>query len=1111
MTTTERDAIVSPATGLLIYNTTTSQLNNFNGTVWQLIGGAGISSLNGLTGSSQTFVNGSNVTMASTGTTHTIGWTGLLPVNKGGTGLSTFGGTNRLLYTTTTDNLASITTANNGVLITDAAGVPGISTTLPMAVQGNITTIANGTVTNAIMANMTANSFKGNNTVAAASPVDLTATQATAMLNSFTPALKGLAPSSGGGTSNFLRADGTWALPPGGGGTGTVTSVSVASANGFAGTITNATTIPEITLTTDVTGMMIGDGTSISAATAGTDYSDGTALLGTGILKSTTSSGNLSIAVAGDFPILNQNTTGNASTVTTNANLSGPVTSVGNTTSISNNVITNSNLSQIATQTFKGRATAGTGIVEDMTVSQAKSLLGITGTNSGDQTIALTGEVTGSGTGSFATTISANSVTNAKLSQIATQTFKGRTTAGTGNVEDLSVAQVKTLLNMSGTNSGDQTITLTGDITGTGTSSFASTIAANAVTYGKIQNVTATNTVLGRITAGTGIIEEISTTGTGNVVRSTSPALVTPTGIVKSDVGLGSVDNTSDLNKPISTAEQTALNLKINATDKGVNNGVASLDAGGKVPLTQLPTGALIYKGTWNASTNTPTLSDATGSNGWIYKIDAAGTQNLGSGVIVYAVGDEVIHNGSIWQKSPNTVSVTSVNGQSGVVILNSSHIAEQTNLYYTDTRARSALSITAPMAYNSATGNFSLPVSTTINNGYLSAADWNIFNAKQPAGNYMIGLNGDVTASGPGTVSATIANNAVTFGKMQAITANKLLGSGLSGTAVSEITIGTGLSFTGTTLNATSSGGTVTDITVVNANGFSGTVANPTTSPDITLTTPVTGIIKGNGTAISAAIAADFPVLNQNTTGNAATVTTNANLTGPVISTGNATSIAANVITNAMLSQVASQTFRGRTTAATGNVEDLTATQATAMLNSFTSASKGLVPASGGGTSNFLRADGTFAAPPGGNYRTLVTLGTDVVNNNATANTLADVTGLSFAVTAGITYRFEALIAYTSAATTTGSRWTINGPASPTLLNYTSTYTLTATTQTANFASAYSIPSGGNSTSLASGNIAIIKGIIKPSANGTVVIRFASKIASSAITAKAGSTLEWW
>ena len=61
--------------------------------------------------------------------------------------------------------------------------------------------------------------------------------------------------------------------------------------------------------------------------------------LGTGILKNTTTTGVPSIAVAADFPTLNQNTTGNAATVTTNANLTGVVTSTGNATTIADNAL----------------------------------------------------------------------------------------------------------------------------------------------------------------------------------------------------------------------------------------------------------------------------------------------------------------------------------------------------------------------------------------------------------------------------------------------------------------------------------------------------------------------------------------------------------------------------------------------------------------------------------------------------------------------------------------------------------------------------------------------------------------------------------------------------
>lgn len=70
----------------------------------------------------------------------------------------------------------------------------------------------------------------------------------------------------------------------------------------------------------------------------------------------------------------------------------------------------------------------------------------------------------------------------------------------------------------SGTNTGDQTITLTGDVNGSGTGSFAATISSGAVGYGKIQNITATDRLLGRTSAGAGSIEEIVCTAAGRAL-----------------------------------------------------------------------------------------------------------------------------------------------------------------------------------------------------------------------------------------------------------------------------------------------------------------------------------------------------------------------------------------------------------------------------------------------------------------------------------------------------------------------------------------------------------------------------------------------------------------
>jgi hypothetical protein len=142
---------------------------------------------------------------------------------------------------------------------------------------------------------------------------------------------------------------------------------------------------------------------------------------------------------------------------------------------------------------------------------------------------------------------------------------------------------------------------------------------------------------------------------------------------------------------------------------------------------------------------------------------------------------------------------------------------------------------------------------------------------------------------------------------------------------------------------------------------------------------------------------------------------------------------------------------------------------------------------------------------------RSIVVLADDVVTSPAVANTITDVTNLSFAVTSGTHYWFRFVIPYASSATANGSRWTINGPATS-LLAYISNYSLTATTWTFNTAVAYDTPAASNATSAATaGNIAIIEGHIKPSANGTVIARFASEGATAAsITAKAGAFVEY-
>lgn len=179
------------------------------------------------------------------------------------------------------------------------------------------------------------------------------------------------------------------------------------------------------------------------------------------------------------------------------------------------------------------------------------------------------------------------------------------------------------------------------------------------------------------------------------------------------------------------------------------------------------------------------------------------------------------------------------------------------------------SVSVNAPLADSGTptAPNLSIPQANGSTDGFLDSADWSTFNSKQPAGNYITGLTGDVTASGPGSVAATIANDAVTtskilnnnvtYGKIQnASGSSLLLGSNASGTGITEITLGSNLTMSGNTLNASGGGGggtpggADTQIQYNNGGAFGG--VSDLTWDDInsvlTINTPRIGQSNGNG-----------------------------------------------------------------------------------------------------------------------------------------------------------------------------------------------------------------------------------------------------------------------
>lgn len=105
---------------------------------------------------------------------------------------------------------------------------------------------------------------------------------------------------------------------------------------------------------------------------------------------------------------------------------------------------------------------------------------------------------------------------------------------------------------------------------------------------------------------------------------------------------------------------------------KGSRNGVATLDNNGKIPTYQLPTTALVYCGTWDATTHTfPTTGSGFGGalvSGDYYIVSVK--DEFGNPPVEYDVGDWIVYNGSTWDLIEQTNDVHSVNGKEGDVVL---------------------------------------------------------------------------------------------------------------------------------------------------------------------------------------------------------------------------------------------------------------------------------------------------------------------------------------------------------------------------------------------------------------------------------------------------------
>lgn len=171
-----------------------------------------------------------------------------------------------------------------------------------------------------------------------------------------------------------------------------------------------------------------------------------------------------------------------------------------------------------ATDKLLGRSTAGAGDIEEIDCTAAGRAL-IDDANAGAQRTTL-------GLGALATKaavatadIDDDAVTYTKIQNLATDRLLGRDTASSGDAEELTVGG-----GVEFTGSGGiQRAALTGDVTASAGSN-ATTIANDAVTYAKMQNVSATDKLLGRSTSGAGDVEEIACTAAGRAILDDADA-----------------------------------------------------------------------------------------------------------------------------------------------------------------------------------------------------------------------------------------------------------------------------------------------------------------------------------------------------------------------------------------------------------------------------------------------------------------------------------------------------------------------------------------------------------------------------------------------------------